>query len=151
MVPLLGRRCYWGVDGAVMAVHLAEIFVKGDLTSELWVFLVNVGVVLPSRGVFFGIEQHLLRIDKVRPREVGQLVLGAQADRINWTGFLAVAAEDAADHVDLVDRRIPLTSRCRMSRVVVGRLDEDGTGRTGRRAQLAADAALEAVGGAVQP
>src|SRR5258708_27970803 len=114
MVPLFGRGGYWGVDGAMAAVDLAEILILRDLTRELGILLVYVGVVLARWREFLGVEQHLLRVDEVGPGEVGQLRLGAPADRIHLTRFFAVAAEDAADHVDLVDRRISFTSRYRV-------------------------------------
>src|SRR5438874_2888482 len=151
MVPLLGRRGYGRIDGTVAAVHLTQIFISGDLTGKLGVLLVHVGVVLAPGGEFLWVQEHLLRVDEVRPGEVGQLVLGAEADRIDWTGFLAVAAEDAADHVDLVDSGVPLAGRGRLSRVVVRRLDEDGAGGAGGGAQLAADTPLEAIRVAIQP
>ena len=123
----------------------------GDLAVQLGVGLVDVRVILAPRRELLGVEQHLLGVDEVLAVEVRQLVLGPEADGIDRAGLLAVAAEDAAQHVDLVDRREALTRRRRVRRIVVGRLDVDRPRRAGRRAQLAADAALEPVVVPVQP
>src|SRR5438046_2308859 len=63
----------------------------------------------PQRSVLGRVgEQHLLREDQVRALVVGQLVVVAHRDRVERAGDLAVAAEDAAGHVDLVDRGVAL-------------------------------------------
>src|SRR4051812_18141678 len=51
-------------------------------------------------------EEHLLGEDQVRAVVVRQLVVGAHRDRVERAGDLAVAAEDAAREVDLVDRGV---------------------------------------------
>src|SRR5262245_45466320 len=71
-------------------------------------------------------------------------------DRIRRAGVLAVAAEDAAQHIDLVRRRIALAGRVRLLRVILGRDDQDRVGRAGGRAERTADAALLAVGETLQ-
>src|SRR5215212_1852334 len=59
-------------------------------------------------------QEHLLREDQVLAVVVGHLVLVAHRDRVERAGDLAVAAEDAAGQIDLVDggealaRRNPL-------------------------------------------
>src|SRR6266576_3469415 len=53
-------------------------------------------------------EEHVLRVDQVVARVLRDLVLVAERDRVERAGELAVAAEDAAAHVDLVDPRVPL-------------------------------------------
>jgi hypothetical protein len=90
-------------------------------------------------------QQPLLGVDEVLALEVGQLVLVAQDDRLRRAGLLAVAAEDAAQHVDLVAAGVALAGRDARLVGVLGRLDVDGLGRAGGGAQRAADAALQAV------
>src|SRR4051812_21863002 len=89
-------------------------------------------------------EQHLLREDQVRPGVVGHLVVVAHRDGVERAGDLAVAAEDAAREVDLVDRRVALAGAHPVLRRVLRRHHADAVRRAGRRAQRAADALLEA-------
>src|SRR2546430_6139026 len=89
-------------------------------------------------------EQHLLREDQVRPGVVGQLVVVAHRDRVERARHLAVAAEDAARHVDLVDRGVALARRDLVVGGVLRGHHADALGRAGGRAQRAADALLEA-------
>src|SRR3954447_24371956 len=96
-------------------------------------------------------EQHVLRVDQVVAVVLGDLELVPERDRIEWAGELAVAAEDAAAHVDLVDTRITLAGRDAVVRRVLRRHDADAVGRTGCGAQRAADALLEPVLVPVQP
>src|SRR5215831_8356011 len=56
-------------------------------------------------------QEHVLRVDQVIPRVLRELELVAERDRIEWARELAVAAEDAAAHVDLVDARVALAGR----------------------------------------
>src|SRR5436853_3848729 len=88
-------------------------------------------------------EQHLLGEDEVRAVVVGHLVVVAHRDRVERARDLAVAAEDAARQVDLVDGRVALTRR----HAVLGRVlrgdDTDAVGRAGGGAQRAADALLQ--------
>src|SRR4026208_821590 len=53
-------------------------------------------------------EEHVLRVDEVVARVFGDLELVAERDRVERARELAVAAEDAAAHVDLVDTRVAL-------------------------------------------
>src|SRR5437868_4628719 len=48
-------------------------------------------------------EEHVLRVDQVVAGVLGQLELVPERDRVEGAGELAVAAEDAARQVDLVD------------------------------------------------
>src|SRR5712691_3887612 len=91
------------------------------------------------------LEQLLLGVDELLATRVRQLVLGAQHDRLHGARILAVAAEDAPQHVDLVGLGVALAWR---DAVLVGVLrgdDQDAANRARRGAQLAADAALEPV------
>ena len=101
----------------------------------------------PSRrsGVCLGRigEQHLLGEDQVAAAVVGQLVVVAHRDRVERAGHLAVAAEDAARHVDLVDLGVALAGRHLVLRRVLGGHHADALGRAGGRAQRAAHALLE--------
>src|SRR5690349_15409015 len=66
----------------------------------------------PERGPLDRLrEEHLLGEDHVRALVVGELVVVAHRDRVERARDLAVAAEDAARHVDLVDRRVALAGR----------------------------------------
>src|SRR5581483_4386645 len=71
--------------------------------------------------------------------------LVAQRDRVERACDLAVAAEDAAAHVDLVDARVALSRRDAVLRRVLSRHDADAVGGARSRAERAADALLEAV------
>src|ERR687885_1106865 len=97
----------------------------------------------PERRALDGVgEEHLLREDQVRARVVGELVVVAHRDRVERARDLAVAAEDAAAHVDLVHLGVALAGRD----LVVGRVlrgdDPDALCRAGRGAERAADALL---------
>src|ERR1700744_3141763 len=89
-------------------------------------------------------EQHLLREDQVSARVVGHLVVVAHRDRVERARDLAVAAEDAAAEVDLVDRGVALAGGHAVLRRVLGGDDADAVGRAGGGAERAADALLQA-------
>src|SRR3954463_7159219 len=89
-------------------------------------------------------EQHLLGEDQVGAVVVGELVLVAHRDRVERAGDLAVAAEDAAAEVDLVDRGVALAGGDAIAGDVLGGDDADAVGRAGGGAERAADAFLEA-------
>src|SRR3954447_16062078 len=89
-------------------------------------------------------EQHLLREDQVRARVVRQLVVVAHRDGVERARDLAIAAEDAAGHVDLVDLGVALARRDAVLRRVLGRDHADAVGGARRGAQRAPDALLEA-------
>src|SRR5438309_566164 len=89
-------------------------------------------------------QQHLLGEDEVRAGVVRQLVVVPHRDGVEGAGDLAVAAEDAAAHVDLVDGGVALARRDPVLGRVLGRHHADAVGRAGRRAQRAANALLEA-------
>src|SRR3954452_16864108 len=89
------------------------------------------------------LQQHLLREDQVRAVVVGQLVVVAHRDRVERAGDLAVATEDAARHVDLVDRGVALAGRDLVVGRVLGGHHADALGRAGRDAERAAHALLE--------
>src|SRR5215213_4680296 len=89
-------------------------------------------------------EQHLLGEDQALAVVVGHLVVMAHRDRVEGAGDLAVAAEDAAREVDLVDRGEALARRDPLAGDVLGGYDADAIGRAGGGAEGAADALLEA-------
>src|SRR5713226_8071990 len=91
------------------------------------------------------LEQLLLGVDELLPTRVRQLVLRTQHDRLHWTRILAVAAEDAPQHVDLVGLRVALARRDPLLVGVLGGDYQNAAHRTGGGAQLAADAPLEPV------
>src|SRR6478609_879439 len=99
-------------------------------------------------------QQVGLLVDEVGAVVVGQLVLVGHRQRAGRARLDAQPAQDAAQVVDLVDAAVALAG-AEASRAVgevdVGRaLHVDGVGRAGPRAQLAADALLQAVGPAVE-
>src|SRR5712692_895539 len=91
------------------------------------------------------LEQLLLGVDELLAARVRQLVFRPEHDRLHRAGVLAVPAEDAAQHVDLVGLGVPLARRDAVLLGVLGGDDEDAAHRARRGAQLAADAALEPV------
>ena len=68
----------------------------------------------------------------------------AHRDRVEWAGNLAVAAEDAARKVDLINGGVALTGRDAVLGRVLGGHDADAVGRAGGGAERTADALLEA-------
>src|SRR5579871_6997485 len=90
-------------------------------------------------------EKHVLRVDLVVAVVLGDLVLVAERDRVERARELAVAAEDAAREVDLVDPRVALAGRDAVVRRVLGGDDADAVGRARRGAERAADALLQPV------
>src|SRR6185503_1005275 len=65
------------------------------------------------------VEQHVLRVDQVVAGVLGELELVPERDRVEGARELAVAAEDAARQVDLVDARVALTRRHAIVRIVL--------------------------------
>src|SRR5215207_5814968 len=96
-------------------------------------------------------EEHVLRVDQVVARVLGELVLVPERDRVERAGEFAVAAEDAAAHVDLVDAGVALAGRDPVRRRVLGRDHADAVGRARGSAERAADALLEPVLVRMQP
>src|SRR6202521_609287 len=90
-------------------------------------------------------QQLLLGVDELLAAGVRELVLRAQHYRLHRARVLAVATEDAAQHVDLVGLRVALSGRDPFLVAVLGGDHEDAADRARRGAQLAADAALEPV------
>src|SRR5436190_11637206 len=89
-------------------------------------------------------EQHRLGVVQVAAILAVVLDDPRLDDRVDRAGFLAEAAENALDEVDVVARRAP------RSILALLRLDVDGKGRADRLAQLARNAALLAVRVAAQ-
>src|SRR5919199_1332155 len=97
-------------------------------------------------------EQHLLREDEVGAVVVRHLVVVAHGDGVERARDFAVAAEDAAREVDLVDRGVALAGAHAVLLRVLRRDHPDAVGWARRGAQRAADALLQAgVLEAVQP
>src|SRR5258708_25037260 len=96
-------------------------------------------------------EQHVLRVDEVVAVVLGDLELVAEGDRVEGAGELAVAAEDAAAHVDLVDPRVALAGRDAVLGGVLGGGDADAVGRAGGGAERADDGLLQPVLAAPEP
>src|SRR5437868_4822207 len=90
-------------------------------------------------------EEHVLRVDQVVAGVLGDLVLVAERDRVEGARELAVAAEDAAAHVDLVDPRVALAGGDAIVGGVLGCDDTDAVGGARRCAERATDAFLEPV------
>src|SRR5262249_36148571 len=87
----------------------------------------------------------VLRVDQIVARVLRDLELVAERDRVERARKLAVAAEDAAAHVDLVDACVALSGRDAVVDRVLVRHDTDAVRRTRGRAERAPDALLEAV------
>src|SRR5690348_13551988 len=90
-------------------------------------------------------EEHVLRVDLIVAVVLRDLVVVAEGDRVERACELAVAAEDAAAEVDLVDARVALARRDAVVRRVLRGDDPDAVRGTGGRAERAADALLEPV------
>src|SRR5947209_3977869 len=90
-------------------------------------------------------EQHVLRVDLIVAVVLRQLELVAERDRVERARELAVAAEDAAAHVDLVDARVALARGDAVVGAVLGGDDADAIGRARGGAERAADALLQPV------
>src|SRR4051794_19369428 len=88
-------------------------------------------------------EQHLLGEDEVGAVIVRHLVVVAHRDRVERARDLAVAAEDAAREVDLVDRRVAFARRHAVLWRVLRGHHTDAVRRAGGGAQRAADALLQ--------
>src|SRR5262249_37375703 len=79
-------------------------------------------------GLLGADEQLVLGVDEGFPLVVRELVFLLEVDRVLRTGLLAHAAEDAAQHVDLVAPRVTLAVGARSFRIVLRRLDVDRVG-----------------------
>src|SRR5262249_51747763 len=90
-------------------------------------------------------------VDQVVARVLRDLELVAERDRVERARELAVAAEDAARHVDLVDARVALAGGDAVVGCVLGGDDADAVRRARRRTERAADALLEPVRVHVKP
>src|SRR5687767_8985242 len=82
-------------------------------------------------------QQHLLGEDEVGAVVVGHLVVVAHRDRVERARDLAVAAEDAAAEVDLVDRGVALAGRDAVLGGVLRGDDADAVRGAGGGAQRA--------------
>src|SRR5256885_39171 len=78
-----------------------------------------------------GFEQHLLGEDEALPGHVRHLVLRTEDYGLHRTGVLTVAAEDAAEHVDLIDLRVAFAGADPVLITVLRRDHEDATNRAG--------------------
>jgi hypothetical protein len=90
-------------------------------------------------------QKHVLRVDQVVTRVLGDLELVAERDRVERARELAVAAEDAAAHVDLVDAGVALAGRDAVLGGVLFCDHANAVRRARRGAERAADALLEPV------
>src|SRR5574341_408894 len=90
-------------------------------------------------------QQHVLGINRAAAIIERQLVVVLQDNRLCWAGILAVAAEDAAQHVDLVGLGVALARGIPFVVGVLRRLHENRVGGAGSSAQRAADALLQPV------
>src|SRR5437762_7838379 len=90
-------------------------------------------------------EEHVLRVDLVVAVVLRDLELVAERDRVERACELAVAAEDAAAEVDLVDPRVALAGGDAVVSRVLGRDHANAVRGACGRAERAADALLEPV------
>jgi hypothetical protein len=91
------------------------------------------------------LEEALFAVELGLARVGGQLVLAGHAQRLSRAGLHAEAAEDAAQHVDLVDFRVPVAFRHLVTGRVLARDDADAVRGTRSGAQRAADTLLQAI------
>ena len=91
------------------------------------------------------LEQHFLGEDEVFAVVVRQLKVLSQDDCAGGAGVLAVAAEDAAEHIDFVADGVALAGGEAVFFGVLASIDEDAAGGAGSGAEGAADALFEAV------
>src|SRR4051794_12700215 len=88
-------------------------------------------------------QQHLLGEDEIGALVVGHLVVVAHRDRVERARDLAVAAEDAAREVDLVDGGVALARADAVGGRVLRGDHADAVGRAGGGAQRAPHALLQ--------
>jgi hypothetical protein len=55
------------------------------------------------------LKKHFLRVNEIFSMIVGQFEVFSKNDGTGWACFLAVAAKDTSDHIDLVSNCIPLS------------------------------------------
>src|SRR5882762_1430399 len=87
------------------------------------------------------LQQFVFVMDHLLARESGNGVIFAQKNRLFWANFLAHAAENAADHVDIEFFRIFLDLGEAVVRWNFPRNDFDRAGRADEFAKLTSDAA----------
>lgn len=92
-----------------------------------------------------GLEELFFAIDEGIDVVGGKLDAVAVGDRVGGAGFYAVAAEDAAGIIDVIDARVALTSRNTIGLRIIPSLDVDTVRRTRSGAEEAAHAFFEAV------
>src|SRR5438105_3370998 len=77
------------------------------------------------------LEKHVLGVDQRSTVIVRQIQDWLQRDCPGWTGFLAESAENTAELVDLIHRRVALARRHLVVRRIFGGLDVDAVGGAG--------------------
>src|SRR5439155_18943473 len=92
-----------------------------------------------------GLQQRPLVVELGLPVVGGELVLAGHPQRLRRARLDAEAAEDAAQHVDLVDLGVALAFRDAVRLGVLAGNDSDAVGGTRRRAERSPNALLEAV------
>src|SRR5690606_11195528 len=136
------------VVGAV-APHPLDLLARG--AGDLAAVVVAVGGALDHRvrgrehALTQRREQILLGEDQVGARAVGELELVGHRQRAGRARLDAQPAEDAPQVVDLVHAAVALAGRVLRLGAVAGALAVDRVRRARPRAQLAADALLQAV------
>ena len=96
-------------------------------------------------GALLRPQQFLFGVDQRRRIVAGDFEIVAVGDGVGGAGFHAVAAEDAAVVVDVVDIGVALAAAEAFGGGVFGRFDINAVGRAGGRAQEACNAFLQAV------
>src|SRR6266496_5216219 len=90
-------------------------------------------------------QQLLFAIDQIRCVECGQLEPMPMRDRICRTGFHAIAAEDAAIVVNVVNLGVAFSAADPLFLCILRRLNVDTIRRTVRRAEETGYALLQAI------
>src|SRR5690554_6933084 len=110
----------------ISVVHAFQLWPVGGLDADVDVLTCGVRLAALPLAALHPHQHVLLAVHEVLVAEVRQLELVPQHDRARGADFLAEAAEDAAQHVDLVDGGVALAGRDRVVRVVLRGLHVDG-------------------------
>ena len=92
-----------------------------------------------------GLEELLFAINEGVDVVGGELDAVAVGDRVGGAGFYAVAAEDAARIIDVIDAGVALASRNTIGLCIIPSFDVDTICGAGRCAKEAADTFFEAI------
>src|SRR5690554_1229127 len=131
------------MKATISVVHAFQLGPVGRLEACVDVLALGLRLAALPLAALYAHQHVFLAVHEVLVAEVRQFELVPQHHGARGAGFLAEAAEDAAQHVDLVDGGVALAGRDGVIGVVLRRLHVDGVGGAGRGAEAATDALLE--------